>query len=95
MKEVLDIPLSKSPLAKDKLLWPYAQSGSNSVKQGYKALYKEMEDQNHIHKVSDITPELRNTLWKTQLPLRIISLTWKNLHKGNPKKEELNRREFL
>ena len=54
MKEVLDIPLSKSPIAKDKQLWPYAQSGSYSVKQGYKLLYKEMEDRNHINKANDI-----------------------------------------
>ena len=27
-KEVLDIPLSKSTVVKEKLFWPYAQSGS-------------------------------------------------------------------
>ena len=56
--KVLDIPLSKSTVTKDKLLWPYAQSRSYMLSKDINICIRKWKIETTLTRTSDPTPRV-------------------------------------
>ena len=80
-KDILGIPLSKTGVVADQLMWKYSNSGDYNVKKAYQILLQDTNHQspaNHLH----FSPPPAE--WKVKVPLKKCNCIWRLLHDSLP-----------
>ena len=80
-KDTLGIPLSKTGVVADQLMWKYSNSGDYNVKKAYQVLLQDTNLQspaNHLH----FSPPPAE--WKVKVPLKKCNCIWRLLHDSLP-----------
>ena len=80
-KDILGIPLSKTGVVADQLMWKYSNSGDYNVKKAYQVLLQDTNHQspaNHLH----FSPPPAE--WKVKVPLKKCNCIWRLLHDSLP-----------
>lgn len=83
--EILRIPISKTWVISDKLLWKHSSSGEYSVKKAYNLQLKDHFQDSHSQlRPCQIPPEVWNLIWKVKVPHKVNLFVWKLLHDRLP-----------
>lgn len=83
--EILSIPLSKTGVVSDQLMWKFSSSGDYNVHQAYQVLLQDAKQ--HLpesHLPFSPSPDVWNTVWKVNVPLNICNCIWRLLHDSLP-----------
>ena len=72
--DILQIPIPKTNLVRDKLVWKHSNNGEYHVKTAYELLNNgTLNIPRHPH----LNQETWNKLWKMKVPLKINNFVWK------------------
>ena len=83
--DILGIPISKTGIVSDKLLWKHSGSGGYKVKNSYKLLLKDFVQNSSLHSRPYLIPtEVWNLIWKVNVPHKISLFVWKLIHDSLP-----------
>ena len=91
-KLINSIPLSTRPI-KDVLIWLFTQTGSYTVKSGYRFPYKSQSLDNNDYQPADNT--LWKKIWGLQVQPKVQNFMWRALKNSIPIKLNLRRRTIL
>jgi hypothetical protein len=87
----ITLPVVENNAAPDKLVWPHSLNGEYQVRKAYEILTQQ-DTASRLHPSSNSQTNIWKLLWKTKLPHKILTFTWKLLHHALPTKAELNSR---
>ena len=87
----ITLPVVENNAAPDKLIWPHSLNGEYQVRKAYEILTQQ-DTTSRLHPSSNNQTTIWKLLWKTKLPHKILTFTWKLLHHAFPTKAELNSR---
>jgi hypothetical protein len=87
----ITLPVVENNAAPDKLVWPHSLNGEYQVRKAYEILTQQ-DTASRLHPSSNNQTTIWKLLWKTKLPHKILTFTWKLLHHALPTKAELNSR---
>uniref|UniRef100_A0A2N9HE47 Reverse transcriptase domain-containing protein n=1 Tax=Fagus sylvatica TaxID=28930 RepID=A0A2N9HE47_FAGSY len=87
----ITLPVVENNAAPDKLVWPHSLNGEYQGRKAYEILTQQ-DTASRLHPSSNSQTNIWKLLWKTKLPHKILTFTWKLLHHALPTKAELNSR---
>ena len=80
-EEIMKIPLPKTNVGGDKLLWKHSKSGDFEVKTAYRLLLKDcLASSIDSHRVNLVESKIWALIWKIKLPQKIWTFIWILLH---------------
>jgi len=85
---ILQMPISKINVSKDRLMWKYSRDGNYSTKRAYELLTEDSLESQQFQQERKIW----TAIWKAHVPLRIINFVWKLLHESLPTMTTLHSR---
>ena len=94
--EILSIPLSITWVVSNQLIWKFSSSGDYNVHQAYQVLLQDAKQ--HLpanHLPFSPSPDVWNTIWKVNVPLKNCNCIWRLLHDSLPTFLTLKRRGIV
>ncbi len=91
--KILEIALPKiQPHASsDLIIWPCSPTGEYQVKRAYTLLHQSQKYHSSTTRpATNFSSKIWTTLWKSKLPNKLRTFTWKILHRALPVKTKLN-----